>query len=378
MTPPGTRDILIADDQPMNLSVLSGLLRERGYHVRAVTNGRKALEAARARVPDLVMLDITMPDLDGYAACQAIKADPRLGHVPVIFISAHDQPSDKVRAFQSGGADYVSKPFHAEEVMARVEHQFRIMGLQRDLVTQNAALLDANLKLQELDRIKASFTAMLVHDLRAPLTAVSLVIQKLTGAGHGESHLLGLCASHVEKALRFLNDLMEVYRAEAQGLALQREPVDCRALLQGVVDTYQVQAAQGGIELALRLEPGLPAIEGDAAKLERVFSNLLTNALKFTAPGGTVTLWGDTLEGRGVETGTRWLQVAVEDTGRGIAADRIPFVFDPYRQALKSDATLGTGLGLAIVARIVAAHRGRVQVQSREGIGSRFTVLLPF
>jgi two-component system sensor histidine kinase/response regulator len=373
----GTRDILIADDQPMNLSVLSCLLRERGYHVRAVTNGRKALEAARSRLPDLVMLDIAMPELDGFEACQAFKADPFLAGIPVIFISAHDQPADKVRAFRAGGADYVAKPFHAEEVLARVEHQFRILGLQRDLVTQNAALLDANIKLQELDRIKASFTAMLVHDLRSPLAAVSLVLQKITEDGPGDGHLLGLCSGHVDKALRFLNGLMEVYRAEAQGMALQREQVAVRALLEGVVDAHQVQAAQAGIELGLRLEAGLPPIQGDPAKLERVFSNLLSNALNFTPGGGTITVWGDTLEGRGVETGTRWLQVAVEDTGRGIAADRIPFVFDPYRQALKGDSSLGTGLGLAIVARIVAAHRGRVQVQSREGVGSRFTVLLP-
>ena len=108
------RNILIADDQPMNLSVLAGMLRERGYRVRAVTNGRKAVEAARAEIPDLIMLDITMPEMDGYQACRELKADPALAGVPVIFISAHDQPLDKVQAFQAGGADYVPKPFHVE------------------------------------------------------------------------------------------------------------------------------------------------------------------------------------------------------------------------------------------------------------------------
>ena len=369
--------ILIADDQPMNLSVLSGILKEHGYHVRAVTNGRKVLEAARASLPDLIMLDITMPEMDGYQACRELKADPFLASVPVIFISAHDQPLNKVQAFQVGGADYVAKPFHVEEVMARVEHQLQILSLQRDLTTQNAALLEANLKLQEIDRLKASFTAMLVHDLRSPLSAVGLVIQGTLEAGEGDAHLLGLCASHIDKSLKFLNDLLEVYRAEAQGIALEEESVEFRSLLEGIVASYARQAQQCGVSLSFRSEPGLPPIQGDPAKLERVFSNLLSNALKFTPVGGAVTLLVEAVDGWGVENGTRWLQVSVEDTGRGIAASRIPFVFDPYHQALKSDASTGTGLGLAIVARIVAAHRGRVQVQSREGVGSRFTVLLP-
>ena len=369
--------ILIADDQPMNLSVLSGILKEHGYHVRAVTNGRKVLEAARASLPDLIMLDITMPEMDGYQACRELKADPFLASVPVIFISAHDQPLNKVQAFQVGGADYVAKPFHVEEVMARVEHQLQILSLQRDLTTQNAALLEANLKLQEIDRLKASFTAMLVHDLRSPLGAVSLVIQEIIDSGQIDPHLLGMCNTHIDKALKFLNDLLEVYRAEAQGIALEEESVEFRSLLEGIVASYARQAQQCGVSLSFRSEPGLPPIQGDPAKLERVFSNLLSNALKFTPVGGAVTLLVEAVDGWGVENGTRWLQVSVEDTGRGIAASRIPFVFDPYHQALKSDASTGTGLGLAIVARIVAAHRGRVQVQSREGVGSRFTVLLP-
>lgn len=377
LIPDPVATILIADDQPMNLSVLSGMLQERGYHVRAVTNGRKVLEAARVRLPDLIMLDITMPEMDGYQACAELKADPLLASVPVIFISAHDQPLDKVQAFHAGGADYVAKPFHVEEVMARVEHQLRILRLQRDLTAQNTALLEMNLKLQEIDQLKASFTAMLVHDLRSPLTAVGLMLDGTAETGLVDRSLLAQGSAHIGKALTFLNDLLDVYRAEAQGMTLQEGSVDCALLLESLVESYRPQARRAGVALELRMESHVPVIHGDAIKLERVFANLLSNALKFTQTGGTITLLAAAIEGWGVEVGTRWLQVAVEDTGRGIAADRISFIFDPYHQALKSDAATGTGLGLAIVARIVAAHRGRVQVQSREGVGSRFTVLLP-
>ena len=371
------QSILIADDQPMNLSVLSGMLRDHGYHVRAVTNGRKALEAAHASTPDLVMLDISMPEMDGYEACTWLKADPKLASIPVIFISAHDQPLDKIRAFQAGGVDYVPKPFHLEEVLARVEHQLRILALQRDLVSQNAELLEANLKLQELDRIKASFTAMLVHDLRSPLGAVRIVVQETLESNRIDRHLLGMCESHIGKAITFLNDLMDVFRTESQGMVLQPEPVAIQPLLEGVAETFKVQAAHAQVALHTGSEPGLPVIQGDLTKLERVFCNLVSNALKFTAAGGTIRMRASLVEGTGVEAGTQWLRVTVEDTGRGIPPERLPFVFDPYHQTLKSDSAIGTGLGLAIVARIVAAHRGRVQVQSREGVGSWFTVLLP-
>ena len=371
------QSILIADDQPMNLSVLSGMLRDHGYHVRAVTNGRKALEAARATMPDLVMLDISMPEMDGYEACTALKADPGLASVPVIFISAHDQPLDKIRAFQAGGVDYVPKPFHLEEVLARVEHQLRILGLQRDLVSQNAELLEANLKLQELDRLKASFTAMLVHDLRSPLGAVRIVVQEILETNRIDPRLLGMCDAHIGKAITFLNDLMDVFRAESQGMALQEEPVDIQALLEGVVETFKVQAAHAGVALQTSCEPGLPVIRGELSKLERVFCNLVSNALKFTLAGGVIAMRAHIVEGSGVEAGTHWLRVSVEDSGRGIPPERLPFVFDPYHQTLKSDSAIGTGLGLAIVARIVAAHRGRVHVQSREGVGSCFIVMLP-
>jgi len=371
------RDILIADDQPMNLSVLSGMLRERGYRVRAVTNGRKAVEAARAQLPDLIMLDITMPEMDGFEACQALKADAALAGVPVIFISAHGESLDKVKAFAVGGADYVQKPFQVEEVLARIENQLRITSLQQELLAHNAALADANLKLQELDLLKARFAAMLVHDLKNPFSSALLSIEDMQETGALVPELLEKCRDSIQRALAFLTDLMEVYRSEAQGIVLERESVDPAILLASAVEAFKGLAARKGVAFQTSLDPGLPAISGDLGKLDRVLGNLLSNALKFTPKGGTILLRAEGIEGQGVEAGTRWLHLAVEDTGRGIPASQLAYIFDPYHQALSQDATQGSGLGLAIVARIVAAHEGRVTVKSREGIGTCFTVFLP-
>lgn len=377
LDPQRPQDILIVDDNPMNLGVLSGMLKERGYHVRSATNGRRALEVAKLTKPDLIMLDITMPEMDGFEACAALKADPNLAGIPVIFISAHDEPLDKVRAFTLGGADYVQKPFQIEEVLARIEHQLKITSLQRDLLGRNAALVEANLKLQEMDRLKAGFTAMLVHDLRNPLNVVSLILEEFGEVGELPPGTMEKCQEHLGKSVAFLNELMEVFRSEAQGMVLQSAPLDPKALVESAGTSFEVLATRKEIQVRTTCRGQLPRIRGDAGKLERVLSNLLGNALKFTPTGGVISLWADQVEGEGVEGGSRWLRIAVEDTGRGIPADQLPYVFDPYRQALSKDAAQGSGLGLAIVARIVAAHRGRIHVQSQEGVGTCFTMLLP-
>ncbi len=148
----GPPDVLIVDDSPSNLEVLSRMLRERGYRFRVANGGRRAIASAQAQPPDIVMLDITMPEMDGYEVCELLKKDPRTGEVPVIFISALDDALDKVRAFRVGGADYVSKPFQVEEVLARIDHQLRIARLQEDLARQNRELAAKNERLLELSR----------------------------------------------------------------------------------------------------------------------------------------------------------------------------------------------------------------------------------
>ena len=146
-------DILIVDDNPVNLDLLSGMLLDRGYRVRVATNGRRAISAARSAVPDLVMLDINMPEMDGYEVCRQLKGDETTVGVPIIFISALDNAIDKVKAFQTGGADYVTKPFQFEEVLARIEIQLKISRLQREMERKNEELRQSNLQLERANRM---------------------------------------------------------------------------------------------------------------------------------------------------------------------------------------------------------------------------------
>jgi two-component system sensor histidine kinase/response regulator len=282
-----------------------------------------------------------------------------------------------VKAFQAGGADYVVKPFQMDEVAVRIAHQLQLVRLQRELAERNHWLEEANLKLQELDRLKAGFTAMLVHDLRSPLTVLGAALDTYDEAGRIPDRLRAQAGQAYDKLATLLTEVLEVFRSEGAGLQLNLGDVDPADLAQRTFTAVEVPARQRGVQLSFEISTALPRLQADGAKLERALVNLLTNAIKFTESEGRVTLRLAVAEGHGVEEGLRFLTFTVQDTGRGIPADQLPYLFDPYRQAVRADADLGFGLGLAIVQRIVAAHQGRLTVQSQVGVGSEFTVALP-
>jgi two-component system, sensor histidine kinase and response regulator len=371
MTRPSVADILIVDDQPANLDVLSRLLQDSGYKVRAVTSGERALEAANHARPDCVLLDVTMPGMDGFATCQALQSSPQLHDVPVIFLTARDATEHKVRGFQAGGRDYVTKPFEADEVLARVRNQLRLAQLERDLRTQNVALNEANAKLLEAAEHKARVTAMLIHDVRNPLMVIGAILDGVLDKGSLEDARLAYAG-----ILRMLDDMLELSRSDAVRAPAAHVRVDLNALVERVVRLHQHVACQRGIELGCS-STATHYLDGAPEALERVFSNLIANALKFTQAAGRVALRLYGQAGEGVESGLCFACVAVADSGPGIPPEELPFVFDPYHQGRLSEGAGGVGLGLAIVARIVAAHGGRVRVFSQLGVGTEFRVMFP-
>jgi len=375
LVPPA--DVLLVDDNPTNLDVLARVLRSQNHRVRTVTSGALALEAMRRQPPEVVLLDVAMPDLDGYQTCVLIRDDPKLASIPVLFISAMDGPLDKVKAFESGGRDYVTKPFAAEEVLARVEHHVNLGRLQKHLEQQNQSLLDANLKLKEIHVLKANFTAMLVHDLRSPLTSVGLILELLRSGQPPRSGLIDQAMDSFQRVQGLLEEMLDLHRSEHGQMPLHSDAIDPVAWLQGFAEQFAVRAQAEGVLFQTYWPETLAPITGDRSKLDRVLHNLLSNAIKFTPRGGAVKLEAAMEFGAGVEAGLRFLRIAVIDTGRGIPAEQLPFIFDPFRQSEPGDAHRGFGLGLAIVQRLVAAHHGQIRAQSQPGFGSNFTVLLP-
>ena len=368
-------NVLLVDDQPANLEVLSKLLSDQGYRVRAVTSGARALEAGRLLPPECILLDVAMPEMDGFETCRALRAVPELVGVPVIFITAFDDTEHKVRAVQAGGRDYVTKPFQAEEVLARVETQVRLCRMERELRSQNQRLTQANSQLEQLSAMRARLSAMLVHDLKSPLTVIGTA---LSGEVDEDPELLEHARASYDKILRLVQELLELYRAQHMGSELKKEPVDLYDLADAALSAARHPARQRGVTLDMRQLASVPPILGDAEKLDRVLANLLENAIKYTPSGGVVSLVLGTEQGTGVEEGVTFALVSVVDTGPGIPAADLPYIFDPYRQRDAQRSERGSvGLGLSIVRRLVAGHGGQVRVHSRVGVGSEFRVLLP-
>jgi two-component system sensor histidine kinase/response regulator len=375
LVPPA--DILLVDDNPTNLDVLARVLKRQSHRVRTVTSGPMALEAMRRQPPEVVLMDVAMPEMDGYETCATMMQDPNMALIPVIFISAMDGPLDKVKAFQNGGRDYVTKPFSSEEVLARVEHQVSLRRMQKYLEQQNQSLMDANLKLKEIHVLKANFTAMLVHDLRSPLTGVGLVLDALNEGHSIRPGTLEQALASFGRVQTLLEEMLDLHRSEHGQLPIEALPFAPVPWLEGIAEHFKVRAQDAGITLQTDWPATLPMLTGDRSKLDRVLHNLLGNAIKFTPKGGAVKLEAAMEFGSGVEAGLRFLRLCIIDTGRGIPADQLPFIFDPFRQAEPGDAQRGFGLGLAIVQRLVAAHQGQIRAQSQPGFGTNFTVLLP-
>jgi signal transduction histidine kinase len=364
-------DILVVDDTQANLQLLSGMLKERGYKVRPVPSGKLALQAAKSAPPDLILLDINMPELDGYEVCAQLKRDERTRDIPVLFISAMNETIDKVLAFGVGGLDYITKPFQFEEVDARVAAHLKLRRLQIDLAARNRELQQTNAELRRLQDLRDNLTQMIVHDLRSPLTGVYGTIElvgteadKLTPA---TARMVDLSHGTLDQILTMINSLLDVSKIEAGELRPNCRACDLVALAHEAVD--RLTGLRGNRTVTTEsASPTVPAFV-DRELISRVLQNLIGNALKFTAQNGEVRIHLSRNADRS--------RVSVTDNGPGVAPEYHERIFEKFGQVKTSDTRVGTGLGLTFCRLVIEAHGGAIGVKSELGKGSAFWFELP-
>ncbi len=358
-----TSRIMIVDDTPQNLELLEAMLSEQGYKVFALPDGEMALQAALREQPHLILLDILMPGLDGYEVCTRLKADPQLQEIPVIFLSALNEPLDKVRAFRAGGVDYIPKPFQLEEVAARVRNHVELSRQRRELQASYE-------RLREAEHLRDGLVHMLVHDLRSPLTGIRMVLESaphLLPPGHAElAELLGIMQTSADAMSEMITQLLDISRLEAGQMPLRRTSGDLVALARSVQDSLSAQAETR--RLRVTAAEAIVA-DYDEALLRRVLGNLLGNALKFTQFDGEVSL--------DIRREAGQVRVTVADNGPGILPEFHQKIFTKFGQVESRKSGLGTGLGLAFCKLAVEAHGGTIGVESVPGQGSRFWFTLP-
>lgn len=357
----GKTNILIVDDTPANLQLLVGILHEEGYRVRPVTSGEHALKAARAEVPDLVLLDITMPEMNGYEVCRRLKADPKTADVPVLFISALSETDDKVRAFEAGGVDYLSKPFQVAEVLARVRTHLLIRRQQRNLEESLA-------RERHLEELRDRLTHMVAHDMRSPLLALRLIIDLVRSSATSPEYkdLLLTANNSVASLIEMVTQMLDVSRLEAGALKPGAAPVDLAEIAREVLTNMQPLAGQ--IDVRLESCAGVQ-VSADRDLVGRVIANLVGNAFKFSPREGRVTVR--------VQPRDSVVRVEVTDEGRGIAAADQVRIFEKFGQVEGDRKASGSGLGLTFAKMAVEAHGGVIGVISEPGKGSTFWFTLP-
>lgn len=483
-------DILAIDDTPENLALLSQMLTEKNYKVRSVTKGSTAIRGAKAVPPDLILLDVKMPEMNGYEVCQQLKADDRTKDIPIIFISALGDVFDKVKAFQVGGVDYITKPFQVEEVLARLNTHLTIRNLQIKLEAQNSQLqqeitektaaedkfakafracpnpmaianyrsgrvleinksflqmsgydaeeiIDRNIKqiysksafsvykqaLSRLDtqgfvrnlelefstksgrvktvllsmesieldgtkctlqilnditerkRLENEFISLVSHELRTPMTSTIGALDLLNSGQLGTlsdrgKNILQVAIRNSERLIRLVNDILDLERMKSGKIAIK--PVECnlKSLMIQATETMQGMATKAQVQMILE-EPSDIFLNLDCDRILQTLTNLLSNGIKFTEPGGIVKLTAI--------ISNNICQMTVRDTGRGIPKDKLESIFERFQQVDASDSRSkgGTGLGLAICRHIIEGHDGKIWVESELGQGSIFYIELP-
>ena len=354
--------VLVVDDGIDNLRLLSDLLGKHGYEVRAVTTGRQALQAVEHDPPDLILLDITMPEMNGYEVCRRLKATDRSKDVPVIFLTSLTDTADKVRAFDAGGVDYVTKPFQLDEVLARVKAHVTLRRAQADLA-------DSYTRLRALEQLRDDLVRMVVHDMGSPLQALSINLLLLKGAVHDDSQDILQSASKVAEELsQMISDLFDVSRLEESRMPIRRAVWD---LTQMAGDVRAVLGAIDATRLIDIESAGAVEVSCDGALVRRVIENLVTNALRHTPAGSPIRISIASGEGRA--------RVAVHDQGRGVPPEAAERIFEKFGtvEARQESAYHSVGLGLAFCKLAIEAHGGTIGVDPGVRAGSRFWFELP-
>jgi two-component system, sensor histidine kinase and response regulator len=351
MGEPGT--ILVVDDQPENVGLLVDLLGSEGHRVLVALDGAAALERLARTSPDLVILDVMMPGLDGYEVCRRIRASADTKHLPVIFMSALADTSARVRGLEVGAADFVSKPFRQEEVLARVRTHLELGRLHRDLEERNRQL--------------RAFAHTVAHDLKGPLAVVQMSLQGLRRTGGDEPERPARWQRSLDRALRGAAECVGtvdtlLLLAETSHRAVEPAPIDMAGLVSDLLDGAVGELARSR---GAKLELGdLPPSLGHAAWLRQVWANLLDNACKHGGPAPRVQIDGQALTGGRV-------RYRVRDFGPGVASEVTSALFQPFERRHEGDVE-GQGLGLTLVLEVVERLGGCVGVESPAGGGARF------
>lgn len=354
--------ILVVDDNPVSLCLLATILHGVGYTVVTGNDSKDALEKINIQPPDIILLDVMMPGMDGFTLCRKLKNDPQFLHIPIVFLTSLSQKEDIVKGFDAGGNDYIVKPFNQQELLARVRNHLHLY----DTLLENKRLIKLS---EDASRSKTEFLASMSHEIRTPLNSIIGMAEVLadTPLTKEQQNYVRIFRSAGESLLEIINDILDLSKIEAGQTELEAIDFHLPSLLDSVVSILSVRAVEQNTQLSIHIHPDVPVgLSGDPTRLRQILVNLVGNGLKFTE-NGTVKI--------SVELGSvHKLLFSIQDTGIGISRKKQKVIFESFTQAdsLTTRKYGGTGLGLTICQKLIAIMGGRIWLESQPGKGSTF------
>ena len=361
--------ILLVDDNPTNIRIAAKILRQKNYNISFAQNGRDALQKAGSINFDTILLDIMMPGMDGYEVCEKLKSNPLTRQVPVIFLTAKTETENVVRAFELGGADYVTKPFNSQELLARVETQVRLKKSLESLEKVNKDLTDAN-------NTKDKMFSIISHDLLGPIGNIKESLEVIVSGEvtmdekNMQSFLQSVWAS-VGSSYSLLENLLFWARSQQGRLVHKPKQINLSTLIKDTIHLLKGVASQKSIQLKSNLQTE-EMVFADRNAVKTILRNLMSNAIKFTEANGLITI-----DAKKQDDG--FLLISLADNGIGMDQKTKDNLFQKFKNEPRwgTDGEKGVGLGLVITREFVEKHRGTIWVNSEVGKGSTFYFTLP-
>ncbi len=375
------KTVLIVDDEERNIKLLKAYLMANQYEIVEASSGEEALKMVNHFNPDLVLLDVMMPGIDGFEICKRLKQDDKTQMIPVIMVTALREKEDRIRALEAGADDFLSKPVDRTELLVRVKSLLRIKSYHDQLLYSNREIVQKNQNLKELENVKEGLTHMIIHDLNNPLTTIlgNLELIKDGNQNLSESELdrLDTCLASSLDLRRLIQSLLDIHRMEEGKLQPVKTVINMPELINGVIDQFTPKAEMEEISLIFCKPKGICNVRADQDLIGRVIANLLSNAIRHTPAGGKIVAATDYLPG------SKSIRVSIKDNGNGLEPKYHQRVFNKFEQVKikESGANAGSGgLGLAFCKIAVEAHEGQIWVESEgegKGKGSTFYFDIP-
>jgi signal transduction histidine kinase len=367
-----TGNILIVDDTPDNLRLLSEMLTERGYNVRSAISGSAAFMAVKTRLPDLILLDINMPHMNGYEVCQQLKGNETTRDIPILFLSAYNEAMDKVKAFEVGGSDYITKPFQVTEVLARVDTHLTLSRTQKEIQQAKADALRALEQEKELNRLKSEFISLVTHDFHTPLVSIqgfiSLLSQDCLALPIATQHrYFSKMQASVDHLMYLLEQVLLIGRSESGKLQSYLTQFNLNEFCHELIESFQSESYHHPIEF-LYIGNNTHA-KLDQTLLRQILINLLNNAIKYSPNDRPIHFIAQHQEST--------IVLQIQDQGIGIPLEEQSHLFELFYRCSNAQSIRGSGLGLAVVKTCVDALNGQVEINSQVGHGTMIKVTLP-